>query len=209
MIVLDLFCGAGGAAKGYADAGFEVVGVDNKPQPHYPYEFVLADAMTYPLDGFDMIHASPPCQGYVQRNKNLVTKWPKLIEPIRERLHGKVYVIENVEGAPLINPVKLCGTMFGLPLRRHRLFELSIGQIETPTCDHWGTVAHGQFAAVYAKGGKGPRHGRGVRDAGPLPGAPSWEEAMDIDWMTQYELTQAVPPSFTLHIGLQFAKILA
>ena len=200
--LLDLFCGAGGAAMGYHRAGFEVVGVDIKPQPHYPFEFIQADAMTFPLEGFDAIHASPPCQAYVQRNKNLTTKWPRLIEPIRERLVGHRYVIENVEGCPLLTPLRLCGTMFNLPLRRHRLFESPyLAGVSSPACNHWGTVAHGQFAAVYAKGGKGPRHGRGAREAGPKPGAPSWEEAMNIDWMTRDELTQAIPPAYTEFIG--------
>lgn len=99
MRLLDLFCGAGGAAMGYHRAGFdEIVGVDHKPQKNYPFEFVLADAMTFQLGGFDAVHASPPCQAYIQRNKNLETDHPKLIEPVRERLRGwgGVYVIENV-----------------------------------------------------------------------------------------------------------------
>ena len=199
--LLDLFCKAGGASKGYHDAGFEVVGVDHEPQPNYPYEFVLADAMTYPLEGFDVIHASPPCQAYVQRNKNLDTKWPRLIEPLRERLRGHHYIIENVGGAPLVSPTLLCGTMFGLPIRRHRLFEMPWLLALTPGCHHWGTVAHGQFAAVYGRGGKGPRHGAGAREAGPLPGAPAWEYAMGIDWMTDKELSQAIPPAYTKFIG--------
>ncbi len=212
--LLDLFCGAGGAAMGYHRAGFEVVGVDIEPQPNYPFEFHQADALScYPLDGFAVIHASPPCQGYVQRNKNLVTKWPKLIEPMRERLRGTPYVIENVEGAPLFNPFMLCGTMFGLPLRRHRLFEADIFLTDVHgasllSCNHWGTVAHGQFAAVYSKGGKGPRHGKGVREPGPLPGAPSWEEAMGIDWMTREELTQAIPPAYTEWIGNRLIDVI-
>ena len=207
--LLDLYCCAGGAAMGYHRAGFEVVGVDNKPQPHYPFEFHQADALTYPLKGFDAYHASPPCQGYIQRNKNLDTKWPKLIEPTRERLKGYMYVIENVEGSPLINPLTLCGTMFGLPLRRHRLFESNPQIYFPPTqCNHWGTVAHGQFAAVYARGGKGPRHGAGIREAGPVAGAPTWEDAMVIDWMTVKELSQAIPPAYTEYIGKELMKVL-
>ncbi len=117
--ILDLFCCAGGAAMGYAQAGFEVVGVGVSPQPNYPYEFVQADAlklgMKY-LATFDALHASPPCQSYsdlAKRNGN-ADKWPRLIEPVREMFlrSGLPYVIENVEGAPLINPIMLCGTMF-------------------------------------------------------------------------------------------------
>jgi DNA (cytosine-5)-methyltransferase 1 len=101
--LLDLFCGAGGASMGYSHAGFDVMGVDINPQPHYPFEFRQADAMTIPLAGFDVIHASPPCQSYsdlAKRNRN-GHLWPRLIEPVRERLEswGGPYVIENVEGA--------------------------------------------------------------------------------------------------------------
>lgn len=189
---------------GYHMAGFKVVGVDIKPQKNYPFEFIQADAMTYPLDGFDVIHASPPCQAYVQRNKNLVTKHPKLIEPMRERLlaWGGVYVIENVLVEVLRSPVMLCGTMLGLPLLRHRYFETNAPRlILTPMCHHWGTVAAGDFAAVYARGGKGHRHGRGVRDAGSMPAKVTWEDAMGIHWMTKTELTQAIPPAYTDYIG--------
>lgn len=117
--LLDLFCCAGGASVGYGDAGFEIVGVDIDPQPHYPFKFIRADALTLDPDfiaSFDAIHASPPCQAYsdlAKRNRN-AHQWPRLIEPIREILvrSGLPYVIENVDGAPLVNPVVLCGTMF-------------------------------------------------------------------------------------------------
>lgn len=202
--LLDLFCGAGGAAMGYHRAGFEVVGVDIKPQKNYPFEFYQADAMTFPLDGFDVIHASPPCQAYIQRNKNLETKHPKLIDPTRARLllNGKPYVIENVLPEVLWSPWMLCGTMFGLPLIRHRFFEVNpTPLVLTPSCHHWGSVAAGDFAAVYARGGKGRRHGAGVRDAAPLPAKVTWEEAMGIDWMTPYEMSQSIPPAYTEYIG--------
>src|SRR3972149_6341276 len=124
--LLDLFCGAGGAARGYQRAGFYVVGVDIKPQPHYcGDEFYRADALTYPLDGFDAIHASPPCQRYswcaLQKYR---INHPDLIGAVRYELvkSGKPYIIENVAGARklLLNPIKLCGTMFDLPIWRHR-----------------------------------------------------------------------------------------
>ena len=102
----------------------------------------------------------------------------------------------------------LCGTMFGLPLRRHRLFEADIFPDPLPRCNHWGTVAHGQFAAVYGRGGKGPRRGRGKRDAGPIGLGPNWNEAMGINWMTRGELTQAVPPAYTEYIGRQLIHVL-
>jgi DNA (cytosine-5)-methyltransferase 1 len=129
--VLDLFCGAGGASMGYHRAGFEVVGVDLVPQPHYPFVFVQADALTYPLDGFEVVVASPPCPGYSRAtafHRGARAKHPLLIEPIRERFkaQGVPYVIENVEGAPLLHPILLCGTMFGLRSIRHRLFESNV-----------------------------------------------------------------------------------
>ncbi len=212
--LLDLFCGAGGAAMGYHRAGFDVVGVDIVPQPNYPFEFHQADALEYPLDGFDMIHASPPCQAYVQRNKNLKTKWPKLIEPVRGRLEGRPYIIENVPGAPIRADVILCGTMFDLLVLRHRLFESSVEFMDKPPDhDHWGTVAAGDFAAVYAFGGKGRRHGRDangnkLRDPRSAKGPP-WDVAMSIDWMTQAELRESIPPAYTEWIGRQLVTVLS
>jgi len=167
--LLDLFCGAGGAAMGYHRAGFEVVGVDIKPQPHYPFEFHQADAMTYPLDGFDVIHASPPCQGYsalAAMHPDL--EWERLIGPVRDRLvsNGKPFVIENVETAPLrhsptlfgLHGVILCGSHFGLGvgrgyLRRHRKFESTVIIQQLP-CAHGIKKAVG----VYGHGGHTGKH---------------------------------------------------
>src|SRR3990167_5832997 len=128
MRLLDLFCGAGGAAMGYHRAGFDVVGVDINPQPRYPFEFHQADALTFPLDGFDAIHASPPCQAYTamrRLGKNAGSNAPELVDPIRSRLVGSgvPWVMENVVGSPLLNPLMLCGSSFGLGVQRHRLFE--------------------------------------------------------------------------------------
>ena len=131
--LLDLFCGAGGAAMGYYRAGFEVVGVDIKPQPHYPFEFIQADALTFPLDGFNAIHASPPCQGYSLGVRNVNAKaTPQLIDAVRTRLlrQDRPWVIENVKGARHAMRTTpdgyfvLCGLMFAddVPVR-HRLFE--------------------------------------------------------------------------------------
>lgn len=124
---------------GLHQAGFEVVGVDAEPHPDYPFEFVLGDALTYPLAGFDLIWASPPCQGFTayKRRPGHVKPRPNLIPPIRERLRasGTPYIIENVPGAPLENPVMLCGSMFGLDVRRHRNFECSF-DVTPPKCDH-------------------------------------------------------------------------
>ena len=211
--LLDLFCGAGGTAVGYDRAGFEVVGIDHRPQPHYPFEFHQADAMVYPLDGFDAIHASPPCQAYMDTNKNGAkpSRHPRLIGPTRERLiaSGSPYVIENVHKAPLLASLMLCGTMFGLQVIRHRYFELSFSAPLSPfTCNHWGTVAGGQFVGVYGRGGKGPRHGPGVREAAPLRCDISPGQAMGIDWMTERELYEAIPPAYTEFIGQQLMALI-
>ena len=152
--ILDLFCGAGGAAMGYHRAGFDVVGVDIKPQPRYPFEFVQADAMTYPLDGFDAIHASPVCKRHSAATPTWARKnHPNQIPPTRERLirTGLPWVIENVPGAPLRPDLKLCGCMFGLnELERERWFETNWAtpELRSP-CYHrrrpslWpGTVSH-------------------------------------------------------------------
>src|SRR3990167_3259097 len=129
--LLDLFCGAGGSAVGYSRAGFDdIVGVDNRPMPRYPFTFVQADALEYVAEHgreFDAIHASPPCQGYsVMRNLPWLKakEYPLLIEPTRELLEafGKPWIIENVMGAKL-RAGWLCGTMFDLPIFGHRYFE--------------------------------------------------------------------------------------
>ena len=132
MRILDLFCGAGGAAAGYHRAfpNAEIVGVDIVPQPRYPFTFIQADALEFPLDGFDFVHASPPCQAftaYRRRGGGVGDGYPDLIAVVRARLlcHDATYVIENVPGAPLHHPVQLCGSSFGLNVRRHRLFETS------------------------------------------------------------------------------------
>ena len=202
--LLDLFCGAGGAAVGYARAGFEVVGVDHKPQPHYPFEFYQADALTYPLDGFDVIHASPPCQAYsALRNlgKQSHLKRLDLVASVRDCLQsvGVPYVIENVVGAPLRDPVMLCGSMFNLGVRRHRLFESNVFLMRMP-CRH-GKV---RAVAVY---GDHPQNSRN-RTINRATTLRHGQEAMGIDWMEWRELTQAIPPAYTAFIGEQLMRVL-
>lgn len=210
--IADLFCGAGGAGMGLHRAGLDVVGFDINPQPHYPFEFHQQDALTVDLSGFDAVWASPPCQAYIQRNKNLDTKHPKLIEPTIEYLEvsGKPYIIENVLGQPLEASLMLCGTMFGLKVLRHRYFRTSFPAPLAPaSCSHVGSVSTGEYAAVYAYGGKGPRHvidGRRVREASPTSDGPEWDDAMDIDWMNKYELSQAIPPAYSEFIGRQLLQ---
>ncbi|MCK9597477.1 MAG: DNA cytosine methyltransferase [Sphaerochaeta sp.] len=201
--LLDLFCGAGGAAMGYHRAGFEVVGVDIKPQPHYPFEFHQADALTYPLEGFDAYHASPPCQGYSSMRflGKGAGKAPKLVTEVRALLvsTGRPYVIENVIGAPLMSPIKLCGSMFGLSVRRHRLFETTVFLL-SPRCNHGlNEIAvygdHPEDCFIHRSGEfiKG-----GVRRAKDIETA---SQAMGIDWMDWKEITQAIPPAYTEFIG--------
>lgn len=203
-LLLDLFCGAGGASVGYHRAGFEVVGVDIAPQKNYPFEFVQADARDYllttNLSWFDAIHASPPCQGYSRlaaMHPERKANYPRLIEPIRTLLNTVElpYVIENVEGAPLHSPVVLCGSMFGLGverghLRRHRLFECSFETDAPPACNHVGPAV-----GVYGHGGHSGKH-RMLYKAEAMV-------AMGIDWMTRDEMTQAIPPAYSEWIGTQ------
>lgn len=197
-ICLDLFCGAGGAAWGYAMAGFEVIGVDCRPQPRYPFQFFQGDALTWLerlQDEVDIIHASPPCQRWSQRTPDR-TRHPDWVRPTLARLQEleKPFVLENVPGArPVLrSALLLCGSMFGLPLRRHRLFQSNVLLFAPGPCQHehcrYGVYGH----AVWTLG----RHGGiATLDEG--------RQAMGIGWMSQRELSQAVPPHYTWWIGLQ------
>jgi hypothetical protein len=182
--LLDLFAGAGGAAMGYHRAGFDVVGVDIAPQPHYPFEFHQADALECPLDGYDAVHASPPCQAHSK-----ATAWrgdrlthPELIAPTRRRLQrcGVPWVIENVPQAPIRRDYLLCGSAFGIAVQRHRAFETS-----------WGG-----FGMVNAC-----RH----QDLLPFmhKGERAFADAMGCSWMTVKEAREAIPPAYTEFIGAQ------
>lgn len=217
--LLDLFCGAGGAAMGYHRAGFDVVGVDINPQPHYPFEFIQAD-WEEPLtilpglwerDGIPYaIHASPPCQRYSSMTK----RWdrsddhPDLVAPVRDWLEAVEvpFVLENVEGAPLHSPLMLCGSMFGLGsqgygLRRHRIFEggggFEIGWAPA-SCHHEGPAL-----PVYGHAG-----GKSKRDGLTFPGTDAWREGMGIHWMTGKELAESIPPAYTEWIGSQLIALL-
>jgi DNA (cytosine-5)-methyltransferase 1 len=203
MRLLDLFCGAGGAAMGYHRAGFEVVGVDIKPQPNYPFEFIQADALEVPLGGFDLVHASPPCQAFTayKRRPNHVQSSPNLILATRDRLRseGIPYVIENVPGAPLIERIQLCGSAFGLGVRRHRLFESTL-PLWAPPC------AHGAQQGSYPQATNRVNRRRTAEiGVWRIPLADQ-QEAMGIDWMTLEELSEAIPPSYTEFIGDQLRE---
>jgi DNA (cytosine-5)-methyltransferase 1 len=206
--LLDLFCGAGGAAMGYHRAGFDVVGVDLAPQPRYPFEFHQASAMTFDLTGYDVIHASPPCQKHSTLKHRTGLEYACFIEPIRRRLKdwGGVWVLENVVGAPLIKPVLVCGSVFGLGVRRHRLFESNVS-IFGAGCNHAGQPAPIDVSGTGARR-LGPRtDGKGGDSRKPR----NLEEARDvmgIDWMTRKELSQAIPPAYTEWIGLQLRAAL-
>jgi DNA (cytosine-5)-methyltransferase 1 len=199
--LLDLFCKAGGAGMGYHRAGYNVTGVDIEPQPRYPFKFIQADAVEYLREhwqDYDAFHASPPCQKNSTMTKGLwkdrLASHPEFIAPIRDilKLTGKPYVIENVPTAPLINPTILCGSMFGLGVRRHRLFEISF-MVITPACNH---AAQSHVVAVYGHSG-----GSSKRDGLKFGGVDTWREAMRIDWMTGAELAEAIPPAYTEYIA--------
>lgn len=203
---LDLFCCAGGASMGLHRAGFEVVGVDIAPQPRYPFEFHQADALAFPLDGFDLIWASPPCQAYTAAAPLQKKDHPRLIEPVRRRLlaAGVPYVIENVPGAPLVNPVTLCGRTFGLNVKRHRLFEATF-QLHPEPCPkgHPGDwlIVFGWSALRRSKGaGTGPKKDRGKTKGHSVPHAEACA-AMGIDWMNRRELSESIPPAYSEFIG--------
>lgn len=221
-LLLDLFCCAGGASKGYHDVGFDVIGVDLDPQPNYPFEFIQSDALWvlqclwqgdsvagYLTEDFVGVHASPPCQGDSVMSKSWNGKaaaWPKLIAPTRDLLVklGLPYVIENVVGADLVNPVRLCGSMFDLPIERHRKFEASF-LIPQPACNHarqrmlWPEG----FPALRSDRSKPARvvgiYGTGGGDAKDFD---RWKWAMDIEWMkTKHELAESIPPAYTRFVG--------
>jgi len=206
MKLLDLYCGAGGAAMGYHQAGFtDIVGVDINPQPNYPYNFHQANALdTDPeyLKQFDLIHASPPCQAHstLRHSPGAKPKYPMLIHRTRQLIKHHPYVIENVPGAPIRPDLILCGSQFNLTtddghaLRRHRIFETNF-PTWNPTCNHQLPVL-----GVYGDLAKNQRPStRGVK-----AGRQQAHQLMGINWMTDQELTEAIPPAYTKYIGEAF-----
>lgn len=219
MRLLDLFCGAGGAAMGYHLAGFtEIVGVDKWSQKRYPFTFLQMDALEClarllqdgNIEAFDLIHASPPCQKYA-RTKNLKTArkdHPDLVGPTREllRLARRPYVIENVPGAPLINPLILCGTMFNLRTIRHRLFECWPPIWFPPApCQHDGERLPMWWKSRRAALAAGKEF-KFLTVAGKSFLMPEAREAMGIDWMIRDEISQAIPPAYTRWLGEQMKR---
>lgn len=223
MRLLDLFSCAGGAGAGYAAAGFEVVGVDIDPQPRYPFTFFQADAIEFVTEHgheFDVIHASPPCQAFSKTKTLHTNEHPDLIEPTRAALRatGKPYVIENVIGAPLLDPIKLDGRHFamtapdvdGVPLKlvRPRLFESNIALTAPATMT---ANSHLFTASAYgAGGGWTPRHRDNPdRRGGYIPHINVLRELLGIDWMTKHELSQSIPPRFTEYVGRQIIEAIS
>ena len=199
-VLLDLFCGAGGAAMGYHRAGFDVVGVDINPQPRYPFTFVQADALTYPLGGFKAIHASPVCKGYSVANNAHKREYPRMIPEVYARLaaSGLPFIIENVPTAPMPGAIILCGSMFDLRVIRHRAFWSNMLLFANGPCRHKGTVKGGYYVTVV---GHSPQ-----RHQPPAPIAVR-KAAMGIEWMNRDELSQAIPPAYTEWLGRQLIEI--
>jgi DNA (cytosine-5)-methyltransferase 1 len=224
--LLDLFCGGGGAAMGYHRAGFEVVGVDIEPQPNYPFDSYVADALAMVQDvtfgcwheasrrtllrgmlsvclgRFDAVHLSPPCQAFTDLQKQSKRRYPDLIGAARTlaEASGLPYIIENVEGAPLRDPITLCGTMFpGLRVLRHRLFESNV-PLSAP--------AHPGHPLVFTHDKRKAHHGQLDQDTafvqvtgGGNCTVANKGDAMGIDWMTGAELNEAIPPAYCEHVG--------
>ena len=202
-LLIDAYCCQGGASKGYADAGFRVIGIDKDPQPRYPYEFIQGDVLdvlprllaTLPVAA---LGGSPPCQAYTLCQRIQGNEPPDLVAPTREMFQssGLPWIIENVEGAPLIDPVLLCGAMFpGLRVYRHRLFESNL-PLTVP--------AHPEHVAPLRKMGRAPRPGDWMHVVGNFSGVAQAREAMGgVDWMSRDGLRESIPPAYTAHLGAQ------
>lgn len=219
-VLLDLFCCAGVGSRGYANAGWRVIGVDKDPQPNYPFEFIQADAIDFlgallmdleylleprvSLASLAAIHASPPCQRKSRMTNcrpGLAATYPDLIAPVRRLLEatGKPWVIENVEGSDLHEPVWLCGTMFGRELYRHRGFEAN-----------WPLTApeHPPHVIPASKAGHW-RPGTIMSVAGHVSPISKAREVMEADWTTRDELAEAIPPYFTEYVGRQLLAVVS
>lgn len=212
MKLLDLYCGAGGASMGYKQAGFtEITGVDLYDQKNYPFDFIQTDAIEYLIKhghNYDFIHASPPCKGYTVLRFVNNNEYEKLIEPTRDALVKckRPYVIENVVGAPLNNPITLCGTMFNLRVIRHRLFECSFNIEVNLECNHVGRASSNNSKTRKVYGKPTLENYEYLTVSGHDFRVSEGRVAMDINWMTRDELSQAIPPAYTKYIGSYFLR---
>lgn len=215
--LLDLFCGAGGCSVGYWQAGFDVVGVDTRASPRYPFRHVTGDVLALDPEwvaSFDAIHASPPCQTHstmtIAAGSDAQSRHPDLIPDTRRLLEasGRPWVIENVPGAPLRDPIRLCGSMFPpLRVRRHRIFESNV-MLLAPRCGTHKPIWSHSTSEHWARYRNGDITGSDMWHIGlsPVGHPPFWAahaDAMGIDWMSRPELVQAIPPAYTEHIGRQ------
>lgn len=213
---IDLCCKAGGVSIGLHRAGFDVVGVDIEPQPRYPFRFVQADALTYPLNGADLVWASPHCQGYTAlRHAPGTIGKPRQIQQFRAMMPtNALWAIENVEeaGWDMENPIRLCGSMFNLSaqgcrLQRHRLVMTNF-PVEQPKCEHDDRPVIGIYGG-HARRRAASAGGRGTRDVWEGGHKAAASEALGINWMTLNELSEAIPPDYAEYIGRAALKHLA
>jgi len=206
----DLFCCAGGAGMGIHRAGFDVEGWDVKQNLSYPFKRHIGDALEADLSGFDFVWASPPCQAHsaLRHCRREKKQYECFIARTREKLKawGGLYIIENVPGAPLENPVMLCGSSFGLRVRRHRIFESNV-KLSVLPCDH---KTQGQPMDVSGTGGQ--RVNRRKDDHGGACCKPrniqEAQAAIGIDWMCRKEIAQAIPPAFAEYLARQIMRVL-
>jgi DNA (cytosine-5)-methyltransferase 1 len=196
---LDLFCCEGGAGMGLHRAGFDVTGVDIAPQPRYPFRFIQGDALAQDLTGYDFVWASPPCQRYTmaQNAAKNAHNHPDLVGPVRDMLTawGGPWIIENVVGAPLRNPVQVCGLALGLKVKRHRRFESNFPLVGSGCGDH-----NQDYYVIFGHECRNRRHGAA---AGRKNKIAVGREAMGIDWMTRGGLSEAIPPAYAEFLGKQ------
>lgn len=208
--LLDLYCCAGGAGVGYARAGFDVTGVDIRPQPHYPFTFIQADALIYLREHgheYDVIHASPPCQAYSRAGRVHKKKHPDLIPDTRDLLvkTGLPYIIENVKGAPLRADLILCGSMFGLGVIRHRYFESNIDLGFAPyTCSCKGKAVRGELMNYHNT----KQRNLYIKKHGNIRGSDAFKQALQVEWMSHDESQEAIPPAYTEWIGKRILDVI-
>lgn len=222
-LALDLFCGAGGASMGLSRAGFEVVGIDIRPQPRYPFRFIRGDALRPPVDlaRFDFVWASPPCERYTRMwlgRDHMRERYPDLIDQARDLLaaSGKPFAIENVPGAPLRPDLVLTGAIFDLPIIRDRVFEIDGFPVPFALApQHAGTVSNGDLACVVGQGANNAHNRRKQGEKRSWLALPAdlrrrllernciagWRQAMDIPWMIRDEIRKAIPPAYSEFIG--------